>query len=150
MLIREMNFNDISSVTELIKEVFDEFMSGDYTKEGIKNFYEFISPPSLRERLSSGNRFFIAENGDIIAGVIEVRDNSHIALFYVKRTFHGMGIGRSLFEHALKEIPPGTAVTVNSSPFAIPVYEKLGFTRHLPARMKDGMAFIPMRYNHNN
>lgn len=150
MLIREMNFTDIEPVNILIKEVFDKFMSADYTEEGIKNFYEFISPPSLRDRLSSGNRFFIAEKGDIIAGIIEVRDNSHIALFYVKGTFHGMGIGRCLFEHALKLIPPGTVITVNSSPFAIPVYEKLGFTRHLPARMKDGMAFIPMKYIHGS
>lgn len=149
MLIREMNFNDIEHVNILIKEVFDKFMSGDYTEEGIKNFYEFISPSSLRERLSSGNRFFAAEKGEVIAGVIEVRDNSHIALFYVKKEFHGMGIGRSLFEHAQKQIPSGTTITVNSSPFAIPVYEKLGFTRHLPARMKDGMAFTPMKYNHN-
>ena len=149
MLIREMKFNDISSVNSLIIEVFDKYMSGDYTKEGIKNFYEFISPASLRERLSSGNRFYTAEKDEIIAGVIEVRDNSHIALFYVKGAFHGMGIGRSLFEHALEQIPTGTTITVNSSPFAVPVYERLGFTRHLPARMKDGMAFIPMKYNHN-
>jgi GNAT superfamily N-acetyltransferase len=149
MLIREMNFNDIKSINSLIKEVFDKYMSCDYTKEGIKNFYEFISPESLRERLSSGNRFYAAEKDEIIAGVIEVRDNSHIALFYVREIFHGMGIGRGLFEHAIKEIPPGTTITVNSSPFAAPVYEKLGFKHHLPAVMKDGMAFIPMKYIHN-
>ncbi len=149
MLIREMNFNDIESVNILIKEVFDQFMSGDYTEEGIANFYEFISPSSLRERLSSGNRFYTAEKDEIIAGVIEVRDNSHIALFYVSGIFHGKGIGRSLFVHALKYIPPGTAITVNSSPFALPVYERLGFTRQLPAGMKDGMAFIPMKYIHH-
>lgn len=149
MLIREMNFNDIKAVNSLIKEVFDKYMSGDYTKEGINNFYEFISPESLRERLSSGNRFYAAEKDDLIAGVIEVRDNSHIALFYVREIFHGKGVGRSLFEYALKDIPAGTVITVNSSHFAVPVYEKLGFKRHLPALMRDGMAFTPMKYIHN-
>jgi GNAT superfamily N-acetyltransferase len=149
MLIREMNFKDISSVNILIKEVFDKYMSGDYTKEGINNFYEFISPESLRERLTSGNRFYAAGKDEITAGVIEVRDNSHIALFYVREIYHGMGLGRSLFEHAVKDIPTGTVITVNSSPFAVPVYEKLGFKRHLPAVMKDGMAFTPMKYLHN-
>lgn len=148
MIIREMNFNDIAGVNLLVKEVFDKFMSADYTDEGIKNFYEFISPASLRERLSSGNLFFIAERDEIIAGVIELRDKSHIALFYVKESFQGTGTGRKLFEHAMKNsltVPTDRVITVNSSTYAEPVYKKFGFTRHVPAMMKDGMAFISMQ-----
>ncbi len=148
MIIREMNFNDISGINLLIKEVFDKFMAADYTAEGIKNFYEFISPASLRERLSAGNLFFIAEKDDVPAGVIELRDNSHIALFYVKESFHGTGIGRKLFEHALQSPlfkSRDRVITVNSSAYAEPVYVKFGFVRHVPATMKDGMAFIFMQ-----
>lgn len=148
MIIRDMNFNDISGINLLVKEVFDKFMAADYTAEGIKNFYEFISPASLRERLSSGNLFFIAEKDGIPAGIIELRDNSHIALFYVKESLHGKGIGRKLFEHALQSPlfnPRDRMISVNSSAYAEPVYVKFGFVRNVPPMMKDGMAFISMQ-----
>ena len=39
------------------------------------------------------------------------------------------------------------AVTVNSSPFAVKVYEKLGFTATGSRQVSDGIVYIPMRYS---
>lgn len=68
-----------------------------------------------------------------------------MALFFVKGACHGRGIGRRLW-NALLEDSAANAVTVHSSLFAVPVYEKLGFVRLGPDCETDGIRYVPMRY----
>ena len=51
-----------------------------------------------------------------------------------------------MFKKFLNESTP-KVVTVNSSPFAIKVYEKLGFTATGIRQVSDGIVYIPMRYS---
>jgi hypothetical protein len=39
------------------------------------------------------------------------------------------------------------AITVNSSPYAVPVYEKLGFWRMGTEEIKNGIRCVPLRLN---
>ena len=42
-------------------------------------------------------------------------------------------------------VPPIRAVTVNSSPYAVGFYKKLGFVPLGPEKQADGIRFTPMR-----
>ena len=53
------------------------------------------------------------------------------------------GIGRRLFELAMKDCL-GREMTVNAAPFAIPIYEKLGFNVNDVEQIVNGIRFTPM------
>ena len=97
-----------------------------------------------------GNLFYLARTDGPLAGMIEIRDGSHVALFFVRKEFQRCGTGRALFFHALNSIeqffPLVSEITVNSSPFAVPVYEKIGFKSSSQMQIKEGMVFYPMSY----
>jgi len=61
------------------------------------------------------------------------------------RNIHQKGIGRKLFEYALEK-STGNKITVNSSPYAVEVYKKLGFVPNSGEQVVDGIRFTPMTY----
>ena len=82
-----------------------------------------------------------------IIGILAVDNKvNHICLFFVDKDFQNTGIGTVLFKRFLNEFMP-KAVTVNSSPFAVKVYEKLGFTATGSRLVSDGIVYIPMLYS---
>ena len=57
--------------------------------------------------------------------------------------FHRRGIGKALFAQACQENFSGK-MTVNSSPFAVPVYHQLGFKDSDNEQVVNGLRFTPM------
>ena len=49
----------------------------------------------------------------------------------------------------LKENSSNDEFTVNSSPFAVPVYHKLGFVDTNTEQLTDGIRYTPMKYMRN-
>ncbi len=90
----------------------------------------------------------VATLKDRIAGVIEIRQHDHISLLFVNKRLQRKGIAKDLLQKALEVMrtakPDLERVTVNSSRYGVPVYEKLGFHRTGPERTVNGIAFIPM------
>ena len=43
-----------------------------------------------------------------------------------------------------REKPDLVAITVNSSPYAVPIYERLGFRQTKPEQVVDGIRIVPM------
>lgn len=64
-------------------------------------------------------------------GVIAVRQFNHISLMFVDKEFHREGITRSLFELIKDNVKNNCKgeknITVNSSAYAVKIYECLGF-----------------------
>ena len=58
------------------------------------------------------------------------------------------GIGKQLWEY-LKENSSNGEFTVNSSPFAVPIYHKLGFVDTNTEQLTDGIRYTPMKYVRN-
>ena len=54
-------------------------------------------------------------------------------------------IGRKLWDF-LRENSSSKTITVNSSPYAVPVYHKLGFVDTDTEQLSDGMRYIPMKF----
>ena len=134
---------NINDVIQLIKQTFLECVAPDYDEPGINNFFKFAEDEDLLKQLV----FYAALHNNKIIGILAVDDKlNHICLFFVDKDLQNTGIGTTLFKRFLNESMP-EAVTVNSSPFAVKVYEKLGFTTTGSRQVSDGIAYIPMRYS---
>jgi predicted GNAT family N-acyltransferase len=82
-----------------------------------------------------------------LAGVVVVRDGTHLFHLFVAESFQGRGWARQLWQHALFHIATGTTpdVTVNATLRAQGFYERMGFVASGPAVETRGVAFVPMR-----
>ncbi|WP_419822167.1 GNAT family N-acetyltransferase [Anoxybacterium hadale] len=143
MEIRKIEQAGILEPMDLVWQVFQEFEAPDYAPEGIATFKSFIDSQCSQLTLE----LFGAYAGEQLLGVIATRNNgSHISLFFVRKEYHGQGIGKSLFGHIRSSYDHPT-ITVNSSPYAAEVYRKLGFTDLDSEQVTDGLRYIPMEYH---
>lgn len=150
ILISELKTEEIGEFADLVKEVYDEFVAADYPDEGNSTFYRFITGEAIKQRLENGNLLICARIDGRLAGVHEVRDKNHIALFFVRKQFHNRRTGHALFNYSLNYLknknPEIGKITVNSSPYAVEIYKRLGFTGTSGMQEKDGIKFYPMEY----
>lgn len=148
--IRKMNKGEEQPVSSLVMESFFEFVAPDYEDEGIETFTEFASPENLGARNASGHSTLIAEFDGELGGMVQIRYPNHILMLFVKKRFQRRGVAQTLLESALAELTQLDKglehVTVNSSLFAVGIYEKLGFEVRGPEEEKDGMRTVPMLY----
>lgn len=147
MEIRKITENSQrEAAINLIWETFLQFDAPDYSAEGVQAFEQFIR---CRETVSALT-FFGAYQNDQLRGALAMReDGGHICCFFVQAQSHRQGIGRSLWEHVLRS-SPHSAFTVNSSPYAVPFYHKLGFQDTAQEQLSDGIRFTPMRFERHN
>lgn len=141
MNIRKLSPEEYKPALELVWRVFLEFEAPDYTQEGIDEFRRSIGDQGFLSRLT----FYGAYIEGALAGVIATRSlGGHVALFFVDRLYQRQGIGRALLNAALAECR-FDSVTVNSSPYAVEVYRRLGFTETDNEQTVNGLRFTPMR-----
>ncbi len=135
-------------VSELVLESFGEFIRHEYSQEGIDEFRRYAQPEALEQRSRADHCVLVATLKDRIAGVIEIRQHDHISLLFVNKRLQRKGIAKDLLQKALEVMrtakPDLERVTVNSSRYGVPIYEKLGFHQTGPERTVSGIAFIPM------
>lgn len=141
--------DDAVKVCDLINLVFNKYEAPDYTSEGIAEFSKYNLPSKMVERIQNDHFALLALYDGEIVGVIEIRKNKHVSLFFVSPHFQGQGIGKQLWLKAMQrcmEIEKNLEeVTVNSSPYAEKIYEKLGFNKSGPEQTVCGLRFIPMK-----
>ena len=142
MEIKQLQPFEIDEAVTLIWEVFLQFEAPDYSDEGIQSFKEFIEDKEILMTLE----FFGAYEQDELKGVIATNENrKHICCFFVKAKYHRQGIGRKLWEYVLNHSEKNV-FTVNSSPYAVPIYHKLGFVDTNTEQLADGMRYTPMKF----
>ena len=145
---REIYDGEEKIVCQLIMEVFNEFIAPGYSKEGINEFSKAADPVSMRYRLANNRFILVAFDEDVLVGVIEVRNYDHISLFFVRKEYMGKGIGGTLNELAidkcLESNPELTKIDVGSSPYAVPIYEKLGVVIVDSEKTLNGIRYTPM------
>lgn len=139
-LVRKIRQEEIAEALRLVWDVFLEFESPDYTKEGVEEFYKSIHDESYLSKLCWYDAF-IQEK---LVGIIATRnEGTHIVLFFVDGKYHRQGIGRRMFEFA-RSMNSSGKMTVNSSPYAVPVYHRLGFCDTDTEQVVNGLRFTPM------
>jgi GNAT superfamily N-acetyltransferase len=140
--------DDASAISALILSL-QPYLTIEQDGSGAEEFLVSLSPDIIRRNLKDENYCYqLALDGDVLAGVVAVRDNTHLFSLYVGSAWHGQGIGKRLWEvardRALARGNPGS-FTVNSSAFAEGMYRRLGFTATGPVAEMHGIRFIPMR-----
>ena len=142
MTIRQLTKDDLPQAQTLIWDTFLSFEAPDYAQAGIDTFYTCLYDPVFLDGLT----FYGAYQAGALIGVLATRSSgSHISMFFVREGCQQQGIGRRLFSHML-EAATHSKITVNSSPFAVGIYEKLGFKQTDTEQLTDGIRYTPMVY----
>lgn len=146
--LRPMSPGEEIEVVNLVARSFNEFIAPDFPEEGIDEFFSYANPRALKKRSEGSHFVLVAEDGDVIAGMIEIREMRHVSMLFVDKAFHRKGIGKELILAALERIEsesrPPKKLTVHSSRFAVPFYESLGFVRSGEEKVIHGVVHIPM------
>lgn len=131
-------------------KTFLRFEADVYSPEGVRNFENFITDSTLyRMFIMGAYQMFVAVDGMKIVGMITLRDTSHISLLFVDEAYHRQGVGRGLMKYLadyLRMEVGAERVTVNSSPYGVGFYHKMGFRDIRPEEMKDGIIYTPMEF----
>lgn len=135
---------------DLVWEVFEKYEAPEYEEMGVKTFRHFIEYSNMVEKVNKGEmNFWGCYVNSYLVGVIALRERQHISLLFVREQFHHLGIARRLVRVAVDCVksmePKIRAVTVNSSPYAVGFYKKVGFQALGPEQTADGIRFTSMR-----
>lgn len=149
MHIRLATIADALAISELIQPLAQKFITREFSPEGAANLLNGMTKVAIESFLRAGFRYHVAEEDGVMAGVVGVRDdNRHLYHLFVAEPFQRQGLARQLWEVAkeacLATGNPGE-FTVNSSKFAVQMYQRLGFVETGPPWERDGVVAIPMR-----
>lgn len=141
-------------VIDLVLSVFDEFVAPGYSEEGINEFKKFANFEALASRTQSTSLTYTAKANENLVGMIELMNNCHIAMFFVRKSCQKQGIGKGLLHYAinlcLQQHPDTHKITVNSSPNSVSAYKKMGFNATDHEQITNGIRFTPMELNLNH
>lgn len=148
---KQLKTNELNSALELVWKVFSEFEAREYSEQGVKEFKDFIEPNNILPNVQSGEYLFWGcYDGKRIVGVLAMRETSHISLLFVDPAYHRHGIAGRLFrkakEYCVTQDSEVSSITVNSSPYAVKIYHKLGFQATDAEQTVNGIRFVPMTY----
>lgn len=135
-------------ISDLIQRVFGEFVAPAYVPEGVNYFLDYVRPAAIGTRNRDGRHVALCAKIDHrIIGVIEIRSWNHICLLFVDKRHHKKGISRKLLQESIHlcRAKGSEWIDVNSSPFAVPVYERLGFVQTDAEQLRNGIRFVPMK-----
>lgn len=148
--VRSAYRNEWQDAMALAWKTFLRFEADVYSPEGVRNFENFISDSTLYRMFVMGTyQLFVALDHNKIVGMITLRDSTHISLLFVDEAYHRHGIGRALIKYLTDYLVAEVGadrVTVNSSPYGVAFYHKLGFRDIRPEVVRDGIIFTPMEF----
>ncbi len=145
-----MRPQEAESTSRMILRSFNKFNASELTSDGVALMLEYVTPAALKHRQHQNHLIFVAVEDDKVIGMAETRDYSLLSLLYVDPDRLQAGIATELWSHVklmCKQAKPGLSeIRVESSSYAIPVYEKLGFTQSGEKTVKNGIPIQPMVY----
>jgi GNAT superfamily N-acetyltransferase len=147
MHLRLATLHDVPRISALIRSLSAPFFLSP-SGQGAELFLQSISESAIQDYVSAADFCYqVAEFDTELAGVVAMRDNSHLYHLFVAAAFQDQGIARHLWEsakaRAVRAGNPGR-FTVNASLGAVAVYERFGFVATGPAVAKHGISFQPM------
>ena len=74
-------------------KTFLKFEAEDYTKEGVRSFFDFITDSVLYRMFLNGiYHMFVAEDKGKIIGIITLRNDTHVSLLFVDEAYQRQGV----------------------------------------------------------
>ena len=144
--IRLLQPGEEEEACALVARVFGEYVAPDFPRAGIEEFLRYAHPEAMAARSQAGHRVLVAEEGNRLLGVLELRDLQHISMLFVEA--RGKGVGGKLLQRSLRMcrtgLPGVRNVTVNASRYGVPFYRRFGFEAESAVQFENGMTFLPM------
>lgn len=135
----------ISAVIKSVARYFTLHPEG----QGAETFLRSIEPAAIRGLIAAPNfRYYVGFVDHQVAGVVALRDTTHLYHLFVVPAFQRRGLSRELWLHAKAAAAAAGnrhGFTVNATPYAVPVYERFGFKATGPRAETHGIAFVPMK-----
>ena len=132
----------------MIWSTFVKYEGRDYTEEGIRNFFEFITDEALYTSFLEGEyRLMVALDGRKIIGAGSVRDKNRLSLLFVDEAYHHRGVGSTILMkicNYLKAEAGERYMSLEASPYAVSFYQKQGFRAVRPEISFGGIRVTPM------
>ena len=151
--IRRLTAQEVPAAMELALDTFLRFEAPDYGPEGVESFRRTVieNEDFLAKCRTGENRMWGAFDGDMLIGLNGMRGESHICLVFTHHAYHRRGIATALFHRVMddirKENPQITRITLNSSPYGLPFYLRMGLYPTDAEKTIDGIRFTPMAYD---
>ena len=143
--IRRCTPADAEAIAALIGKLSHYFVA-DVAAASVQPFLATFHPPAIAELLAKPEFVCLAiEETGYLLGVITLHRPAHLHHLFVSPDAHRRGIARSLWRAIQAELPMPATVTVNSSEFAVPVYQSFGFVATAEVQERSGVRYIPMR-----
>ena len=140
---------DIDQIISFIRAIYDDAVAPNYSPQGNAEFYKYLDSKAMQERLENNHWILKASDQAELVGVIEIRDNNHLSMLFVKTDKQRQGIGRQLLSAAIEAIkknrPNLKTLTVHSSPNSVTAYEKMGFESLGEEQTVNGIRFTTMQ-----
>lgn len=139
-------------VSKLVRRVFMKFISPEYSAEGVEEYLRFISPEALSQRSRKDHFVIVAEEEKCnLIGMLEIGSCNQVSLLFVAADYQQRGIAKDLMNTAIEKcrvLHPGvTRMSVNASPNALAIYERLGFKIVEEEKIVNGIRFTPMVFD---
>lgn len=157
MRLLSATVDDADDIASLVRSLAGQ-LGADPAAPETRPFWESLSATALAGYLAGERyRFTVARDGAGLAGVIALRDTTHLFNLYVDLAYQRQGLATRLWHHARQQagsLGAERGFTVNASRYAVPVYRRFGFELAGPAHVTHGIAIQPMklapRQTHNN
>ena len=139
--IRQLLNNKKDEALLFAKKVYIECKDESYSEQGIETFCNFVNNKEITKSFKVYGAFEDKTLKGLIAADSQKR---HICLFFVDKVSQGKGIGKELMRVVVND-NENSYITVNSSRYGVPIYEKLGFVKMVEEKEQDGLKFTPMK-----
>ena len=139
--IKQLINNEKGKAFLFAKKVYIECKDESYSEQGIETFCNFVN----NKKITKSFKVYGAFEDNVLKGIIATdRRKRHINLFFVDKVSQGKGIGKKLMSFIIDD-NENSFITVNSSRYAVSIYEKIGFIKTEEEKEQDGLKFTPMK-----
>ncbi len=133
---------------KMIWRTFIKFEGKDYSEEGIKNFFAFITDDDLYISFLKGEyQLMVALCDGEIIGAGSIRNGHVLSLLFVDENFHHRGVGSAILSKLcdyLKREAGERYISLMAAPYAVEFYRKQGFKAVRPEMEISGIRVTPM------
>lgn len=146
--IRWAREEEWSPAMKMIWRTFLKFEGKEYTREGIKNFFDFITDDDLHAAFLRGEyRMMVALDGETVIGAGSIRSRNHLSLLFVEEAYHRRGVGSAILMKLcdyLEKEAGERFMSLKAAPYAVDFYRKLGFMVIRPEEEYSGIRVTSM------
>ncbi|WHQ73312.1 GNAT family N-acetyltransferase [Pantoea sp. Lij88] len=138
MEIREANASDAAGISELIYRVSMQCNFSEF-EPCPQWFIESIKPDALKPFIVADDYLWLiaVERGEI-TGVLTVFEGNLVKYLFVQPKFQRKGVARALWQRVTPALR--SEISVRSSLFAVPFYEKKGFKKVGEVKFFNGVS----------